>query len=91
MDRAALQRRLQVAEDLVQRIEENIAFQHAMIAKLQVGDHDVGAARMFLRRLEAKQAKHVADRDRLLKELANLPSGLRLRAFDRGRSNVTGC
>jgi hypothetical protein len=71
MNRTALQRRLQEAEDLVQRVEENIAFQRKMIATLDRGGHDVKAARMFLRRLEAMQAKHVADRDRLLKELAN--------------------
>ena len=70
MDRAALQRRLQRAEDLVQRMEENIAFQGQMIATLDRGGHDVKAAKMFLRRLEATQAKHVADRDRLFKELA---------------------
>ena len=70
MDPAVLQRRLQEAEDLVQRVEENIAFQHKMIATLDRGGHEVRAARMFLRRLEAKQAKHVADRDRLLEELA---------------------
>jgi hypothetical protein len=70
MDRATLQRRLQEAEDLVQRVEENIAFQRRMIATLDRGSHDVKAAKMFLRRLEAKQAKHVADRDRLFKELA---------------------
>jgi hypothetical protein len=66
-----LERRLQAAEGLVQRMEENIAFQRQMIATLDGGGHDVKAARMFLKRLEAKQAKHVADRDRLFKELAN--------------------
>ena len=71
MDRATLQRRLQEAEDLVQRMEENIAFQRQMIATLDGGGHDVKAAKMFLRRLEAKHARHVADRDRLFKELAN--------------------
>jgi formyltetrahydrofolate hydrolase len=69
--RAALQRRLQDAKGLVRRIEENIVFQRQMIATLDGGGHDVKAARMFLRRLEAKQAKYVADRDRLFKELAN--------------------
>jgi hypothetical protein len=69
--RAALQRRLQKAKGLVQRMEENIVFQRQMIATLDGGGHDVKAARMFLRRLEAEQAKYVADRDRLFKELAN--------------------
>ena len=42
-----------------------------MIATLDGGGHDVKAAKMFLRRLEATHAKHVADRDRLFKQLAN--------------------
>ena len=62
MDRAALQRRLQKAEDLVQRVEENIAFQRQMIATLERGGHDAKAAKMFLERLEALRAKHVASR-----------------------------
>ena len=71
MDIPTLERRLQAAEGLLQRMEENIAFQRQMIATLDGGGHDVKAARMFLKRLEGKQAKHVADRDRLFKELAN--------------------
>jgi hypothetical protein len=71
MDRAALQRQLQKAEDLVQRMGENIAFQGRMIATLDRGGHDVKAAKMFLRQLEAKRARHLVDRDRLFKELAN--------------------
>ena len=70
MNHAALQRRLQQAEGLAQRLAENIAFQQETIAKLDEGGHDVRAAKMFLRRLEATHAKHVADRDRLFKELA---------------------
>jgi hypothetical protein len=42
-----------------------------MIATLDEGGHDVRAAKLFLRRLEATHAKHVADRDRLSKELPN--------------------
>ena len=71
MDHNALQLRLQRAEELVQRVEDNIAFQQQMIATLKQGGHNVKAATMLLRRLQAKQAKHVADRDRLFKELAN--------------------
>jgi hypothetical protein len=52
-------------------LAENIAFQQEMIAKLDEGGHDARAAKMFLGRLEATHAKHVADRDRLSKELAN--------------------
>ena len=66
-----LQRRLQRAESLAQRLAENVCFQRQMIATLDQGGHDVKAAKMFLRRLEATHAKHVADRRRLSKELAN--------------------
>jgi hypothetical protein len=52
-----LDHRLQQAEDLVGRIEE--VLQRQMIA-----------AMMFPRQLEAKHARHVADRDRLFKQLA---------------------
>jgi ribosomal 50S subunit-associated protein YjgA (DUF615 family) len=71
MDRATLQQRLQEAEEVAQRLEESIAFQRKMIATLDRGGHDVRAAKMFLTRLEATHARHVADRDRLFKELAN--------------------
>jgi hypothetical protein len=65
MDQAALQHRLQEAEELVQRVEENIAFQRKMIATLDRGGHDVKAARMFLKRLESQRARHIADRNQL--------------------------
>ncbi|SEP51457.1 hypothetical protein SAMN02990966_07997 [Rhodospirillales bacterium URHD0017] len=52
-------------------MQQNIVFQSRMIATLDRGGHDVKAAKMFLRRLDAKQAKHDADRERLFKELAN--------------------
>jgi hypothetical protein len=71
MDRRALQRQLQIAEDLVQRMEDNIAFQQETIATLDRGGHDVRAAKTFLKWLEARHAKHVADRDQLFKQLAN--------------------
>ena len=71
MDLPTFDRRLQQAEDLVGRLEKNIVFQRQMIATLDRGGHDVRAAKMFLRRLETAHAKHVADRDRLFKELAN--------------------
>ena len=53
MDRAASKRRLQTAEGLLQRVEENIVFQREMIAKLEGGGHDVKAAKMFLKWVEA--------------------------------------
>jgi hypothetical protein len=71
MNRADLQRRLQRAEDMARRLRENIAFQRELIARLDGAGHDVKAANMFLRGLEAAHAKHAAERDRLFKELAN--------------------
>jgi hypothetical protein len=71
MNRAALQRRLQKAEGLAQRVEENIVFQREMIATLERGGYDAKAAKMFLKWVEAQQAKLVAERDRLFKQLTN--------------------
>jgi len=71
MTRAALQRRVQKAEDLMQRVGESIIFQRQMIATLERGGHDVKAAKMFLKWLEAQQAKLLAERDRWFKLLAN--------------------
>jgi hypothetical protein len=71
MTRAALQRRVQNTEDLMQRVGESIVFQRQMIATLERGGHDMKAAKMFLKWLEAQQAKLVAERDRLAKRLAN--------------------
>jgi hypothetical protein len=69
---------------------ENIAFQQEMIAKLNDGSHDVKAAKMFLRRLEAAHAKHVADRDRLFKELANRSSDFISSGRREGSNGGTG-
>ena len=71
MDLAALLGRLHDAETLVNRLEDNIAFQRQMIARLEGGGHDVRAAKMFLNRLEAQRAEHAASRDQLFKQLAN--------------------
>jgi hypothetical protein len=71
MDRAALQRRLQEAENTVQRAEESIAFQQRMIAMLDRSAHDVMAAKMFPKGLEARLKKYLADRDRLFLQVAN--------------------
>ena len=71
MDRATLHQRLQGVEALLQRMEENVAFQGRMIATLDRGGHDVKAAKMFLRQLESQQARHIADRNRLFKQLTD--------------------
>jgi hypothetical protein len=71
MDRTALEQRLQEAESLIHRGEQSIALQREMIGTLERGGHDATAAKMFLRRLESWQARHIADRNRLFKELTD--------------------
>jgi hypothetical protein len=71
MNRATLQQLLREAEGLLQRGERNIAHQREVIGTLERGGHDATAAKMFLRRLESAQARHIADRNRLFKELAD--------------------
>jgi hypothetical protein len=43
-----------------------------VIGSLERANHGATAAKMFLRRLESAQARHIADRNRLFKELADL-------------------
>ena len=63
MTRAALQRRVQKAEDLMQRAGESIVFQRQMIITLERAGHDVKAAKMFLKWLSPSK-------------LSSLPSGI---------------
>jgi hypothetical protein len=71
MDRAALEQLLREAECLLYRGEQNIAHQREVIGTLERGGHDATAAKMFLRRLESAQARHIADRNRLFREPAD--------------------
>ena len=71
MDRATLEELLQESESLLQRGELSIAFQREMIAKLERVGHVVTAAKLFLRRLESQQARHIADRNRLFQQLTD--------------------
>ena len=72
MDRATLKHLLQEAESLLQRDELTTAFQREMIAKVEQGNHDATAAKLFLRRLESEQARHIADRNQLFKQLTDI-------------------
>jgi hypothetical protein len=74
MDRATLKQLLREAENLLHRGEQNIAHQREVIGTLERGGHDASSAKMFLRRLESQQARHVADRNRLFKQLADMLS-----------------
>jgi hypothetical protein len=73
MDDVELERRLREAKCDVARGEQNIAHQRAVITTLERGGHDARAAQMFLRRLESAQVRHVAERDRLGRELKASP------------------
>jgi hypothetical protein len=69
MDRAILQQLIAEAESLLHRGELDIARQREMVRTLKREGHDVADERLRLRRLETRQARHIADRNRLIKEL----------------------
>jgi hypothetical protein len=72
MDRAALQQLLREAETRLYREEQDIARQHEIIALLKQRGQDASAAKTVLRRLESRQARHIAERNRLFRQLAEL-------------------
>ena len=72
MDRATLEQLLQDADSLLWRGELSIARQRETIAILEQGGKDTSAEKMQLRRLETRQARHIADRNRMFKRLADL-------------------
>jgi hypothetical protein len=70
MDRVSLQKYLAQAERHVMEVEGHLARQRLLIHKLeQHQGRGARAARLFLRSLEAMQALHVADRDRVRAQL----------------------
>ena len=71
MDRVTLEQLLQEAESLLHRDERNIAHQLEVIGTLERAGQDAAIAKSLLRRLESQQARHIADRNRLFKELAD--------------------
>jgi hypothetical protein len=71
MDRATLEQLLRDAEILLYREEQDIARQRELIAALRQDGRDAGAARLCLRRLESRQAQHIAERNRLFQQLAD--------------------
>jgi hypothetical protein len=65
MDRATIEQLLQEAESRLHRGERNIADQRELIATLERRGQDAAEAKSRLRRLEIRQARHIADRNRL--------------------------
>jgi hypothetical protein len=71
MDRTKLQRQLELATTHIARGEEHIARQHQSIWELEQDGQDTTEAWCLLTELEAAQALHVVDRDRLIKVMAD--------------------
>jgi hypothetical protein len=72
MDRATVTAHLAQAERHVALGEQHIARQREIVSELEDGSHDAVQARRLLAQFEELQALHIADRDRLRRELAEL-------------------
>lgn len=73
MDKAMTLAHLALAERHVARGYEHIASQMRIIANLANGGHDTAEADKLLATFEDIQRSHLADRDRLKKEVAEHP------------------
>ena len=66
-----LQRHLEEAHSRIQRGQRNVDQQRKAISDLERDNQDATIANALLRMFEKALAVHVADRDQLLKELAD--------------------
>ncbi len=73
MDRVTLKRHLTKVEAQVAITAQNVARQRELVAELERDDHDASQANQMLAQFLDLQAMHIADRDRLIKELSELP------------------
>lgn len=73
MDRYVLAEHLLQAERAVQLGERHIHRQRQIIEELERNSHPAELARDLLRVFEQSQVLHVADRDRLIREMKDLP------------------
>ncbi len=69
--RLTLKQHLEDAELRLQRARRRLDRQREAVAALERADRDTAKAKRFLRILEKALAIHVADRDRLTKQLAD--------------------
>jgi len=76
MDRDILERQLTKAEEQVVIAAQNVARQRELVAQLERDGHDASQAQKMLEQFLKQQALHIADRDRLIKELSELPPSL---------------
>ena len=68
---AILQDYLAMAERHIASGNRVITRQRQLINQLEADGHDIRAARSLLARFEDLQASHLADRDRLIKEISS--------------------
>jgi hypothetical protein len=70
MDRSRLLDHLVLAERHVAEGTRHLSRQREIVAGMEAAGHDSALACDVLRTFEATQAAHIADRDRILRELA---------------------
>jgi len=66
-----LQRQIEEAQSRIQRGQRNVDHQRKTVSDLERDKQDATIAKALLRMFEKALAVHVADRDQLLKELAD--------------------
>jgi hypothetical protein len=69
MDRAMLEDHLAAAERHIEEAERHILCQRGLVAQMEREGHDITVANRLLRRFEEMLCMHIADRERLRKEL----------------------
>jgi hypothetical protein len=76
MKRALPQRHIEEAESRIQRGQRNVDHQRKTVSDLERDNQDATIATALLGMFEKALAGHVADRDQLLKELAERKAAL---------------
>jgi hypothetical protein len=76
MKRALLQRQIDEDESRIQRGQRNVDHQRKTVSDLERDNQDATIATALLGMFEKALAGHVADRDQLLKELAERKAAL---------------
>jgi hypothetical protein len=69
MDRVMLKQHLAQAEEHIVRGERHLARQRELVSEIERHGRDSDQARRLLLQFQEMQALHIADRNRLLKEL----------------------
>ena len=76
MKRALLQRHIEETESRIQRGQRNVDHQRKTVSNLERDNQDATIATALLGMFEKALAGHIADRDQLLKELAERKAAL---------------